>query len=250
MQQHDSFIAACQSIPSRVHIIPPHESLATVLEWVQDQPSGTDWSNTLVALDFDQTITHVRPTAEGGRQLGIRGGQASVHALRTSPPHRERYWMIRLTFGLGQSGQLQANGAALVVVSAASPSPENVHFVICTLSSLSANLVYSLTVENSPNEQTKTIATTLRSLGLDDCFGVQPFDPTPVHELLRSWGPNEHMALAQLTKKLITLLVLFTDRWPRDLARIGHSPIRFDEQFSKVSVVGFTIPLIAQLWLK
>ncbi len=90
MQQHDSFIAACQSIPSRVHIIPPHESLATVLEWVQDQPAGTDWSNTLVALDFDQTITHVRPTAEGGRQLGIRGGQASVHALRTAPPHRER----------------------------------------------------------------------------------------------------------------------------------------------------------------
>lgn len=88
-------------------------------------------------------------------------------------------------------------------------------------------------------QQTRTIASTLRTLGLDDCFGVEPFDPAPVHELLRSWGPNEHMDLPLLTKKLITLLVLFTNRWPRDLERIGHSPTRFDEQFSKVSESDF-----------
>jgi hypothetical protein len=101
---------------------------------------------------------------------------------------------------------LHRHGAHLAIVTATTPSVENA----------------------------KSIAKQVRDLGLERMFDVDEFDPAPIKNLLKSWGRNEDLSIEKLMKKLITLLVLLTDRWPADLERIGFSPIKIDDAKTKV----------------
>jgi hypothetical protein len=54
-----------------------------------------------------------------------------------------------------------------------------------------------------------------------------PMDPGPLLSHLLSYGDDASMPLPLLTRKLLTLLVLHTERYPADIARIHASSITF-----------------------
>ncbi|GAB5362757.1 hypothetical protein AAMO2058_000825800 [Amorphochlora amoebiformis] len=201
-----------EGVNSRLRILAPNASLEDIM------PSIKDPANTVVALDFDQTITLVEKKKSESLQkvtktMSVRGGRKSKKALES---------MIK-------------KGAKCCIVTAQTPSVET---------------MVSLVQE-------------VRHLGLAKVFNVEPFDPTPVANLLKSWGSNDTMPLEKLTVKLAVLISMNTDRKPTDMERMGYSMLKFegfskDHNESKASegpVVVFTLfgdkennPSLANTW--
>ncbi|KAL6067871.1 Phosphoserine phosphatase [Balamuthia mandrillaris] len=167
------FLEAYGHLNCKVMILQPQDSLAVLLPWVKDPKS------TLIALDFDQTVTLKTKHGPQNAVLSLRGGEDTREALE----------------------ELKRKGAMLAVFTAAFPTKEVV----------------------------KSISQEMRELGISHLFDVAPLDPEPLFQLIEAWGPNDALSLPQLMRKLMLLLVLLTERYPRDLLRIGHSTTRFEE---------------------
>ena len=77
-----AFVTEHAALKCSLRVLPADRSLADVWASGLLQPSqGT----AVLALDFDQTLTLVRPNADGVRQKGLRGGEparAALHAMR------------------------------------------------------------------------------------------------------------------------------------------------------------------------
>mmetsp|Transcript_9590 Transcript_9590/g.22030 ORF Transcript_9590/g.22030 Transcript_9590/m.22030 type:complete len:368 (+) Transcript_9590:72-1175(+) len=84
-----------------------------------------------------------------------------------------------------------------------------------------------VTAANPQPGSVQEIAKDVRYLKLERLFRVEEFDPTRALDQLRSWGTNTSLSEDQLEDKLLLLLTLFTDRYPADLVRIGHSKTEF-----------------------
>eukprot|EP00457_Paulinella_chromatophora_P002473 gb/GEZN01002478.1/.p1 GENE.gb/GEZN01002478.1/~~gb/GEZN01002478.1/.p1 ORF type:complete len:617 (-),score=114.49 gb/GEZN01002478.1/:539-2389(-) len=70
----------------------------------------------------------------------------------------------------------------------------------------------------------------LHELGLSGVFDVEKIDPVPIWSTVKSWGSDQSMSLSQLSKKLLLLILLNSDRFVENVSRIGYSRLRVEYQ--------------------
>jgi hypothetical protein len=188
-----------------VRALQPEESITLAGLGISEEEAQGDCSHVLVGLDFDQTITQTPQSLVG---WGKGKGEAKMASGRSG---------VRLRGGSKTRATLELlhrRGASLIVVTAQAPTI-----------SIVTNMAHRL-----------------RYLKLDHLFNVQAFNQDPVRDVLLGFGDNATMALGRLQEKLLAVVVLSTERYPDDCARIVHSSCEFDEATRTVSFEAVSPP--------
>ena len=172
---------------------------------------GADPSKAVLALDFDQTLTLVRPTGPGGaRQKTLRGGEEAREALDA----------------------MAAAGVRMCIVTAQSPSAATVQNAADECRALGIAELFGV-----QEPDLKTLRAALASgrvggppPGIHEAAAADVSDASPADVLDVSDASDAPARatpnLDDLTARLLLLLLLQTGRAAADLVRLGASNMR------------------------
>lgn len=129
---------------------------------------------------------------------------------------------ITLTRQGAKGKEFSVRGGADTVAALRQMKAQGVPMCIITAQATTLKVVHSMADE-------------IRKLELDDVFDVESFAPGPVLDLVKTWGSNYTMSLDKLTRKLIMLIAINSERYPKDLARISYKRTRFFDAVTELS---------------